>query len=79
MVVNTAIIVKEISLESFQMLTGNNDNYSLGYADAQEGLKDFLWFINPFTLLDVLLSPGYYVINLILDAIFGKRNLNLRH
>jgi hypothetical protein len=79
LVLNTAIIIKEFSLESFQLLTGANDNYSLGYADLETGIKDFLWFLNPFTIVDLFLSVVYWFGEKILEIIFHSNHPNLRH
>jgi hypothetical protein len=65
--VNVVIILKEVSLEFFQLLTktvgGELKPYSLGEADALEGMRDIFWFINPFTWIDVFWSSifGYKV------------------
>ena len=44
------IIIKEITMEFFTFLTGS---YGLGTDDIEYAEKDLLWFINPFSWIDM--------------------------
>jgi hypothetical protein len=65
--VNLGIIIKEISLEFFQLLTktvnGQLAPYSLGKADVDIAFYDIFWFLNPFTWIDIFWTAifGYPV------------------
>ena len=65
--VNLVIIIKELLIENFQLLSnqvsGKGHDYSLGKADAMAGLNDLLWFFNPFSWVDIIweLFFGYDV------------------
>jgi hypothetical protein len=77
---NMVIIMKEFSLENFQLLTGSNNNYSLGYADAKRGLKDLFWFMNPFTYVDIALTIVYWILDEAISIIFHRvHHPNMRH
>ena len=60
-IVNCFIVLKELTLERWQLLSNNfakgskqgKDDLSLGYSDAKRGLEDFWWFLNPFTWVDL--------------------------
>ena len=56
--VNLVIIAKELLIENFQLLSnrvgGGAQDYSLGKADALAGFDDLLWFLNPFSWVDII-------------------------
>ena len=54
---NFVLIIKEVLLEYFQLLTktvgGELQNYSLGKADTVAGMQNIFWFLDPFTWIDL--------------------------
>mmetsp|Transcript_8323 Transcript_8323/g.13918 ORF Transcript_8323/g.13918 Transcript_8323/m.13918 type:complete len:288 (-) Transcript_8323:43-906(-) len=71
--VNLAIILKELSLESFQLITKHvgayTENYALGEGDALKACSRVFWVFNPLAWIDLLWDSifGYDVEDYVIE------------